>query len=344
MKNITTIKSAGRVESKIIIGSATENISKLLPDQRVVIITDANVHLNNMAFINSYEHIVIGQGENSKTLNTVEEVYRQLLEIKADRSTFIIGMGGGVITDITGFAASTYMRGLRFGFISTTLLGQVDASIGGKNGVNLNGYKNIIGLFSQPEFVICDPTLLKSLSEREFRSGMAEAIKAGVIADPELFELIENHSIKEIRETPELLEEVISRSVKVKSDIVNLDEMEKGERRRLNLAHTFAHAIEKLAPSFSHGEAVAAGLVIICEAAARLGKLPTETAARIRSVIEKMGLPSEYPVEMKKLLGAVRLDKKREANHIYLIYPHAIGNCEIAKVSVDSLEEIFTQE
>ena len=308
---------------------------------RSIIVTDAKVHANNLAFVNAHEHIVIGQGESSKTFVKLEEVYRQLLHMGADRSTFIVGMGGGIVTDVTGFVASTYMRGVRFGFLPTTLLAQVDASIGGKNGVNLDGYKNIIGVFNQPEFVLCDPELLSSLPDREFRAGLAEVIKAGIIGDAELFSMVERHSFEEIRSDAPLLRELIIRSIRVKTAIVEHDQRERGERRKLNLGHTFAHAIEKSFTNLSHGEAVAAGMAIVCDAAVRAGKLDEATADRIRNVISCMGLPTEFPVEMKQLLIAIRADKKREGNGIYLVFPRAIGECSVEMVNTDSLEDIF---
>ena len=247
MKDIINIVCDEGATSRVVIGSVEENFESLLPGgtPRIIIVTDAKVHANNLAFVNAHEHIVIGQGESSKTFVKLEEVYRQLLHMGADRSTFIVGMGGGIVTDVTGFVASTYMRGVRFGFLPTTLLAQVDASIGGKNGVNLDGYKNIIGVFNQPEFVLCDPELLSSLPDREFRAGLAEVIKAGIIGDAELFSMVERHSFEEIRSDAPLLRELIIRSIRVKTAIVEHDQRERGERRKLNLGHTFAHAIEK---------------------------------------------------------------------------------------------------
>ncbi len=343
MEEIIDIRCDEGVRSRIVVGPASENFSRLLPADapRTILITDAKVHANNLAFVNAHEHIVIGQGESSKTFVKLEEIYRQLLGMGADRSTFLVGMGGGIVTDVTGFVASTYMRGVRFAFLPTTLLSQVDASIGGKNGVNLDGYKNIIGVFNQPEFVLCDPELLSSLPDREFRAGLAEIIKAGIIGDPELFAMAEGHTFEEIRSDADLLREMIIRSIRVKTAIVEHDQRERGERRKLNLGHTFAHAIEKSFTNFSHGEAVAAGIAIVCDAAVRSGKLDEATAGRIRAVIGRMGLPTEYPVELKQLLIAVKADKKREGNGIYLVFPRDIGNCTVEKVPIDELEAIF---
>ena len=169
--------------SRILVGPAAGALARVLPAEcRTVVVTDAGVVRAHPELTAPYATILVGRGERCKTFAAVERVCRELLAADADRATFVLGVGGGIVTDIAGFAASVYMRGVRFGFVSTTLLGQVDAAVGGKNGVNVDGYKNIMGLFRQPEFVVCDPTLTGTLPDREFRAGMAEAVKAGVRA------------------------------------------------------------------------------------------------------------------------------------------------------------------
>ena len=187
MKQTIEIKS----HSHIVIGDVLQALPALLPDKRIVVITDSNVDRLHHTLVSKYENIIIGLGEQSKNLATVERLYNALLEKSVDRNCFLLGIGGGIVTDVTGFVASTYMRGLEFGFISTTLLGQVDASVGGKNGVNIGGFKNIVGTITQPRFVICDPHLLTTLSDREFRAGLAEVIKSSIISDASLFSLLE---------------------------------------------------------------------------------------------------------------------------------------------------------
>lgn len=344
MNEAINLRSCGGNESRIVIGPLPENLAPLIPvpPQDVIVIADANVHRHNLDFINSYGHIIIGQGESIKTLHTVENIYRRLLELGAHRGTFLIGMGGGVVTDITGFAAGTFLRGVRYGFIATTLLGQVDACIGGKNGVNFDGYKNMVGLVSQPEFVICDPAQLKTLSEREFRAGLAEVIKAAVIGDPGLFALLENHDTGEIRGDEALLGEIIARAAKVKVGIVERDEYERGERRKLNLGHTFAHALEKNVPGTLHGEAVAAGVAVISEVAVRLGKLSPGDNRRIRDTITKVGLPTEFPVDVRQLFSALKYDKKREAESIWIAFPTGIGSCEMVKMTIPEFQDSVT--
>lgn len=342
MRETILLDCGSGIFSEIVIGPMEESLGRLLPEDRdsVVIITDANVHRNNRDFVDSHRHIIIGQGESTKTLRLIEDIYRQLLEMGADRNVFLLGMGGGVVTDITGFVAGTYLRGVRFGFVATTLLGQVDACIGGKNGVNLDGYKNIIGLISQPEFVVCDIEKLRTLPEREFRSGMGEIVKAGIIGDAELFSILEKYGYEGVKGNPELLADVIVRAIKVKVAIVAADEHEKGERRKLNMGHTFAHALEKIVPGTAHGEAVAAGIVMISRVAVKTGKLTEGDSLRITDVVSGLGLPVEYPVELKKLFSAIKYDKKREGDIINVVLPTGIGSCEVIPMPVGELEEL----
>ena len=324
MKHVIDIK--GR--SKVVVGNLAEVLPQLLPSKRVIVITDCNIDRHYHKLIEQYEHILIGLGETSKTWHTLDMIYRQLIELNADRSTFILGIGGGIVTDITGFVASTYMRGVEFGFVSTTLLGQVDASVGGKNGVNMDGYKNMVGTFNQPSFVICDIGMLSTLPKREFRTGLAEVIKAGVIADPELFAMLEECDLASLAKNTELLSEIVYRAIKVKADIVERDEREEGDRRKLNLGHTLAHAIEKCSSKMNHGEAVAVGLSLIADAAVRNGELSHDDCTRIKNLLERVGFVLEPPVEMRYLLKAVKKDKKSEGEQIFIVFPTNIGCCE----------------
>ncbi len=212
-------------KSEVIIGSAIDLLPELLPeDKRVIVISDGNIdRIYNHTLLAGYETILIGSGETIKTLATMEMIYRQLIEMGADRSCFLLGIGGGIVTDITGFAAASFLRGVEFGFVSTTLLSQVDAGVGGKNGVNVGGYKNMVGTFIQPKFVICDVGMLSSLPERELRAGLAEVVKSAIIADTALFELLEQSTFEEIISDKEMLSRIILASITVKANIVEQD-------------------------------------------------------------------------------------------------------------------------
>ncbi len=342
MKEIIEVRREGRSPSKVVVGDVITSLKSFLPENRkVVIVTDANLHRRYRELISPYEYMLIGLGEGNKTLSTLEELYRGLIAVGADRSTFILGIGGGIVTDVTGFAASTYMRGVDFGFVATSLLAQVDASIGGKNGVNVDGYKNMAGVFNQPDFVLCDTSMLDTLPEREFRAGLAEIIKAAVIADAKLFELLESSSFEALRTDKELLGRVITAAIRVKAAIVEADEHEAGVRKLLNLGHTFAHAIEKCSDQYTHGEAVAAGVCMASDVAVRTGVLSAADRTRIKTVIERMGLPLSTSLDPGALIRAAAADKKRAADKIDLILPHGIGKCAIHTVPLEELKGYF---
>lgn len=330
-----------RQQSQVYIGSAAELLPELLPEGRVVVVSDATIDRLYHPLLDKYDTVLIGTGESIKTLQTVETIYRRFIELGVDRSTFVLGIGGGIVTDVAGFAASTYMRGLRFGFVSTTLLGQVDASVGGKNGVNVDGYKNMAGTFTQPQFVVCDPSLLRSLSDREFRAGLAEVVKAAIIADADLFDRMGQTSFETLRSDTDLLSDVISAAIRVKADIVEYDEKESGERRKLNLGHTLAHAIEKSSNRMNHGEAVAVGTALIAGAAVKLGVLKEEDRLRIEKLLVRLGFDLTPPVEIKRLLKEVGKDKKNEDGMLRIVLPVGIGDCEVRKMAPGEFAALF---
>lgn len=327
--------------SEVIVGSVSELLPRLLPDKRVVVVSDTNIDRHYHTLVNRYEHVLIGLGEASKTLVTADAIYKKFISMGVDRSAFVLAIGGGIVTDVAGFVASTYMRGVEFGFVSTSLLGQVDASVGGKNGVNVDGYKNMVGTFTQPRFVICDVGMLRTLPEREVRTGMAEVIKAGIIADEELFSKLELTPLAELTKNPDLLAEVVYRAIKVKADIVERDEREHGDRRKLNLGHTLAHAIEKSSSKMNHGEAVAVGLSLISEAAARRGLLSAADKERICSLLQRTGFDLTPPVAMRVLLKAVSKDKKSEGDVLNVVFPTAIGACEVVPMPLEEFRAMF---
>lgn len=328
----TTLHREISAGSGIYAGDAAELLSQLLPERRVVVITDANIDRLYHPLLQKYEHFMIGTGETVKTVHTAASLYRRFIEAGVDRSCFVLGIGGGIVTDVAGFVASTYMRGLEFGFVSTSLLGQVDASIGGKNGVNVDGFKNMVGTFTQPRFVICDTKMLSTLPEREFRAGLAEVIKAAIIADPELFGLLERTSPDALRKDVALLSQVVRAAVKIKTGIVARDEKEKGERRKLNLGHTVGHAIEKCHHECNHGEAVATGIAVITRTAERCGLLREEEARRIEALIERYGFESTTTVTARRIINAITKDKKGDGEYIRLVLPVGIGSCIIKNI------------
>ena len=234
------------------------------------------------------------------------------------------------------------MRGVRFGFVATTLLAQVDASVGGKNGVNVGGYKNMAGCFAQPEFVVCDPAMLRSLPDREFRAGLAEVVKAALIADGDLFAALESASFEQLRTENDQLCDILTSAIRVKADIVELDERERGERRKLNLGHTLAHAIEKCSDRMKHGEAVAVGMALMAGAAERLGLLDAAQRDRITALLARLGFDLRPPVPLERLLREVVHDKKNEAGTLHVVLPAGIGDCEVRDIPTARFATLFS--
>ena len=270
--------------------------------------------------------ITIPTGERYKTLRTVAYVYEKLLDQRLDRAGMVIGLGGGVVGDLAGFAAATYLRGVDFIQIPTSLLAQVDASVGGKTGVNLPRGKNLVGAFYQPKTVIIDVSVLKSLPSREFRSGLAEVIKDGIIRDREYFVFLEKNLTAIKRLEPSVLEQAIAGSCEIKADVVRQDEREAGLRRILNYGHTVAHAIETLTGygQIRHGEAVSIGMVTAALAAT---EPETDLVERIVGILKSAGLPTRLPegLSHERIVAAMGLDKKVAHGRLHVVLVNEIG-------------------
>jgi len=337
MKTLEIHGSTG--DSTILIGERLRNLRKYILSEKAVIITDTNVKHHYLKDFPSCEVIEMGAGEKIKNLDTVRTIYRKLVDYEVDRSSFIIGVGGGVICDIAGFVASTYLRGVRFGFVPSTLLSQVDASVGGKNGVNFGGYKNMVGVFNQPEFVICDMSLLKTLPEIEISSGLAEIVKHAVIGDVDLFSYLEGYHEKALNLDSEMIKNLVYGSLLIKSSIVNRDVKEKGERRKLNFGHTFGHAIEGTT-GVSHGEAVSLGMVVDSAFSATRNHLPSEDSERIEALLRKLKLPTKIKLDRERVLDALRKDKKRKMDSIQFVFLQGIGNAVVEEISIKELENV----
>jgi 3-dehydroquinate synthase len=336
METITIETTSG--PSRILIAERLENLQHYIPGAKPIIITDVNVGKLYPLKAMASNVITIGTGETNKTLDTVQKIYAQLLSIQADRSAFIVGVGGGIVCDITGFAASTFMRGIRFGFVATTLLAQVDASIGGKNGVNFQGYKNMVGLFHQPEFVICDFNLLKTLAPAEISCGLAEIVKHAAIADADLFTYLEKHAASILALDATAIEKLVLASVHIKSSIVSRDETEKGERRLLNFGHTFGHAVEKV-NGVTHGEAVSMGMVMASALSVNRGLLSTQEDRRLRNLLKRLQLPNTFAASPQKILDAVAKDKKRAGDRIHFVLLAGLGNAVVEPITIEELKE-----
>ena len=323
-------------------------ISTMLAEQikpcRVTIVSDTNVAPLYMETLSkslasagfSVHTLVVNAGEESKSIATLGEVLEAFCEAHMTRTDLAIALGGGVIGDLTGFAAGCYLRGIRFAQIPTTLLAAVDASVGGKTAVNLTHGKNLAGLFHQPIGVYCDIDTLQTLAQHEVEDGCAEAIKHGILDDPKLFDIFENGVPRE------QFEEIIVRSVIYKSKIVMEDPTEKSVRKLLNFGHTPAHAIERLSDfSISHGHAVAIGIAMMTRAAAKRGMIDTNVSSRILNALNRTDLPTHCPYSAKDMAEIAALDKKAAGDQITIILPEQIGECKMQKINLSDLEQVF---
>jgi 3-dehydroquinate synthase len=276
--------------------------------------------------------LMMPDGEPAKRLATVEALAEKLARLGADRKAVVIALGGGVVGDVGGLVASLYMRGVEFVQVPTTVLAQVDASIGGKTAVNLVAGKNMLGTFYHPRVVLIDPTVLKTLPDREFRAGLYEALKCGVIGDVELFLRFEQNRAKILKRDPVELEWLIAQSVKLKAEVVSADEREGGLRRVLNLGHTVGHALEAETGyrRLLHGEAVAWGMIAATNIALTVGRTNSVTAGRIADAVLSLGKLPEVNVSPHKILARLQNDKKTQNGVVHFILPREIGKVEVA--------------
>lgn len=317
------------------IGERARTIFK--PGSKAMVISDTNVFplygaqvmqsLTGSGF--SCRSFQFPAGESSKRLGTIEAMYQALAENSFTRSDFIVALGGGVTGDMAGYAAATFLRGIGFIQIPTSLLAQIDSSVGGKTGVDLPAGKNLVGAFHQPRLVLIDPDTLATLPRRYFADGMGEAIKYGCIKDSSLFRMILEENVQD---KPE---EMIFRCVDIKRVVVEHDEFDTGERMLLNFGHTFGHALEKLYDfqKLSHGEAVGIGMVMIAEYGEAAGFTKKGTAAKIREALKKYDLPTEDTAETEKILAATALDKKGVGSNIRVILLKEIGEAFVEEMS-----------
>ena len=277
--------------------------------------------------------ITVPSGEKAKSLKNVHACYDRLAAHRLERKSFVLALGGGVVGDLAGFVAATYLRGIPFVQAPTTLLGQVDSSVGGKVGVNLKAGKNLVGAFHQPKLVLCDVDALRTLPRREFRSGLAEVIKYGIIYDGELFARLEQDMEALLRGEPKILAEVIARCCEIKAEVVAQDETESGLRAILNFGHSIGHALEAVAGygKYLHGEAISIGQVKAADLSARVLGLAAGEVQRIQRLFEQAGLPTQLKASLplrKKLVQAMKVDKKVSRGEVKFVLAQKIGQVQ----------------
>ena len=340
MFNLTVNASSGR--SEIYIGSSISNLADLTEGKKIIYLADKTAFESVKDLLPAGKVVFIPNGENNKCLATVEKAYQELFNLNVDKSWFAVGVGGGLLSDIAGFIASTYLRGIPFGFIPTTLLAMVDASVGGKNGVNFSNVKNLIGTTTQPKFCLCDPVSLKSLPQKEYLAGFSEAIKHGFIKDPSIIDDCNKYKEKLIDKDPETLSNFLYKAIAVKKEIVEIDEFEKHERKSLNLGHTVGHAIE-VNSNLKHGEAVSIGIVIEAKFAVNKGLLSKNDLAKVINSLEIFNLPVKTNIKPEIYWEALLHDKKILGESVSIPLLTKIGGFVIEKISLDELKKfLFT--
>lgn len=343
-KTMTRIKVNTTIPYEVSVGGGVINelgefiVNNFPKATKIALVADSNVdalHGNRVGRIlegtgKCVERITFQAGEKSKTLKTYSELLNALATFRFSRKDIIVALGGGVTGDLSGFAAATYMRGIDFIQVPTSLLAMVDSSVGGKTGVNMDLGKNLVGAFHQPRAVFCDTDFLKTLPDEWRADGMGEVLKYAVLGDADLFANLESAPTRLIGEPD------IARCIAMKRDIVNRDEREGGERKLLNLGHTFAHAIEKTSGfTISHGQAVATGIVMAARTAEKEGILNEESAKRIKQLAKAMGYRTQVDISDENLKTAMLSDKKAAGSTIDLILPIAIGRCTIKPTQIN---------
>ena len=329
-------------------------VAGLADVSHVVLITDTNVdELYADAIGNrlreadiSVDLIDVEPGETSKSVDVLDEIWETMLEVGTDRKSIVVAVGGGVVGDLAGFAAASYARGIPFVQIPTTLLAQVDSSVGGKVGINLPGAKNMVGAFWQPLGVLIDTEVLTTLPDREYRAGLAEVVKYGVILDPEFFEYLEQNVEAINAKSSDVLRKIVVRCCQLKAEVVTQDEREEtGQRAVLNYGHTFCHAFEAVAGygELLHGEAVAIGMICASRLAESLGRIPAVVTQRQQSLLAALGLSTAVPAaDIDQLLDAMMRDKKVEHGELRFVLPSRMGHVELVSgVESEQVEAVL---
>lgn len=316
-------------------------VDQLLGERRAVFITDSNVHAFYRNMFDSFNTIVVPAGEASKSLDSLSLITEELIRLEADRNTVLVGVGGGVVTDITGFVASVYMRGVKFGFIPTSLLAMVDAAIGGKNGVDFRMHKNMLGTINQPEFLLFDLPFLQTLPPEEWSNGFAEVIKYSCIFDSFLFDRLVADDLNFFRSNRQETLAIIQKCVDWKNRIVREDELEGGNRKLLNFGHTAGHAIET-ALHIPHGAAISVGMVIACMLSEKIAGLDANVTRALRLLLTRYHLPTWLSFDAGEIMEILKMDKKRRNDKIDFILLNKIGNASIESLPFDVIHETLT--
>ena len=336
MKKRTYRFSAARVEYYLATGFS--HLKKITDQRSTILLTDENVYEAQAAKFKGWNTIILDAGEEHKVQSTVDDVIEELIAAQVDRGTTLVGVGGGVITDITGYVASVYMRGLRFGFVPTSLLAMVDASIGGKNGIDVGVYKNMVGTIRQPSFILQDIDLLSTLPQKEWENGFAEIIKHACIRDATMFKHLEQYSLRQYLEKKSLLAQLVERNTMIKTRLVQRDEFETGDRKLLNFGHTLGHALENMY-ELMHGHAVAMGMSYACQLSNKLTGFAQSD--RVVKLIEQYNLPTTASFDRQKVFDVLKMDKKRMRKEMNYVLLEKIGKGIVKPIPLQQLEKMI---
>jgi len=316
------------------------HLEKLVSKEQAVLITDEHIFDKHKRKFKGWNTIILKPGEAYKVQQTVDMMIDQLIAFGADRKTILIGVGGGVVTDMTGYVAGVYMRGIACGFVPTSILAMVDASIGGKNGIDVGVYKNMVGLIRQPKFLLYDHSFLKTLPKEEWQNGFAEIIKHACIKDAAMFALLQASSLASFKRDPAKLAALIQRNALIKTKVVVEDEFEHGDRKLLNFGHTLGHAIENMY-ELSHGQAISIGMTYAAMMSQQIQGF--KDAEAVIALLAKYGLPTFADFDKKKAFKNLQMDKKKQAQGINYVLLKKIGKGVIQPLSFSELETILNQ-
>lgn len=317
-----------------------EQLQKLVPAEQTIILTDDNIFARHKKKFKGWKTIVIKAGEAHKNQSTVNHIIEQLIETGADRKTTLIGIGGGVITDITGYVAGIFLRGISFGFVPTSILAMVDAAVGGKNGVDVGLYKNMVGLIRQPAFILFDYSFLKTLPREEWINGFAEIIKHAAIKDAAMFKILEEAKLSTFQKNSDDIAKLVKRNVLIKTKVVVNDEFESGERKMLNFGHTIGHAIENLY-QIPHGHAISIGMGLACRLSEKLTGF--KEGDRVIRLLKQYGLPPQFDFDKERAFDILLKDKKKAGQQISFILLNKIGKAEIKLISLEDMNNLIHQ-
>lgn len=315
---------------------------KTISAKKIVVITDENIFKAHSSIIKNYAHIILPAGEATKTQTTVNDVVNQLLKLEADKQTVLVGLGGGVVTDIAGYVAGIFKRGMPLWLVPTSVLAMVDAAIGGKNGVNVGRYKNMVGTIWQPQKIIFDYRFLTSLPKQEWVNGFAEIIKHACIKDAQMFAALEKHTVDFYINEPSQMAALIEANVAIKTKIVVADETEDGDRKLLNFGHTLGHAIEQTA-KLPHGHAISIGMVAACNISSKLNGFSTLEGNSVKKLLQQYLLPVHINFALNEVWEILLMDKKRSHSNMNFIVLHQIGQAAIASIPLTDLEVLIKE-